>query len=66
MITLDGLVVPDTTASSAALEVASAYHSPALMSHSHRVYLWAAALGTQYGIPYDAEQVFVAANAWAR
>jgi HD superfamily phosphodiesterase len=61
MISLDALAVPATTASSAALEVASAYLSPALLSHSHRVYLWAAALGTQYGIPYDAELVFVAA-----
>ncbi len=58
---MNDFVIPETAASAAALEVASAYHSPALLSHSHRVYLWAAALGTQYGISYDAELVFVAA-----
>jgi HD superfamily phosphodiesterase len=58
---MDDFMMPGTPASSAALEVASTYQSPALLSHSHRVYLWAAALGTQYGIPYDAELVFVAA-----
>jgi hypothetical protein len=60
MIALDDLVIPDTTASSAALEVASAYQSPALLSHSRRVYLWAAAFARQDGIQYDAELLFVA------
>jgi HD superfamily phosphodiesterase len=54
-------MIPETAASSAALEVASAYLSPALLSHSHRVYLWAAAYGGQHGIRYDAELLFVAA-----
>jgi HD superfamily phosphodiesterase len=58
---MNGLEIPDSPASEAALEVASAYLSPALLSHSHRVYLWAAALGTTDRIPYDAELVFVAA-----
>ncbi|MFG1813494.1 hypothetical protein ACGFIF_07005 [Kribbella sp. NPDC049174] len=61
MIVLDDLVIPDTAASSAALEVASEYLSPALLSHSHRVYIWAAALGRQQDIRYDAELVFLAA-----
>jgi HD superfamily phosphodiesterase len=61
MIALDDLVIPDTTASSAALEVASAYQSPALLSHSRRVYVWAAAYARQQGIRYDAELLFVAA-----
>jgi hypothetical protein len=52
--------MPDTTASSAALEVASAYQSPALLSHSHRVYLWATAFARQDDIRYDAELLFVA------
>lgn len=43
------------------MEVASAYLSPALLTHSRRVYLWAAALGEQQGIRYDAELLFVAA-----
>jgi hypothetical protein len=42
-MTLDDLVVPDTAASAAALEVASAYQSPALLNHSLHAYVWAAA-----------------------
>jgi hypothetical protein len=61
MIVLNDLVIPDTTASSAALEVASAYQSPALLSHSRRVFVWAAAYARQQGIQYDAELLFVAA-----
>ena len=58
---MNDLVIPDTAASSAALEVASAYLTPALLSHSRRVYVWAAAYGRQQGIRYDAELLFVAA-----
>jgi hypothetical protein len=61
MIVLDDLVIPDTAASAAALEVASAYQSSALLNHSRRVYVWAAAYGRQHGIRYDAELLFVAA-----
>ncbi|MFE9321926.1 HD domain-containing protein [Nocardia sp. NPDC052278] len=61
MVVLDELVIPDTAAASAALEVASAYHSAALLNHSRRVYVWAAAYGRQQGIRYDAELLFAAA-----
>ncbi len=44
-VTLDDLVVPDTATAVAALEVASAYQSPALLNHSVRAYVWAAADG---------------------
>ncbi|WP_189107457.1 HD domain-containing protein [Streptomyces camponoticapitis] len=60
-MTLDDLVVPDTATSAAALEVASAYHSPALLNHSLRAYVWAAAHGTARGIPFDPELLYVAA-----
>ncbi|MEV8377146.1 hypothetical protein AB0P21_30675 [Kribbella sp. NPDC056861] len=60
MIAVEDLALPDTAASSAALEVATAYLSPTLLSHSRRVYLWAAAFGNQQDIPYDAELLFVA------
>jgi hypothetical protein len=60
-MTLDGLVVPSTAAAAAALEVASAYHSPALLNHSLRAYLWAAADGMARGIDFDAELLYVAA-----
>jgi hypothetical protein len=58
---MNDLVIPDTAASAAAVEVASAYLSPAMLSHSHRVYVWAAAYGRQQGIRYDPELLFVAA-----
>ncbi|MFD3401337.1 HD domain-containing protein [Kribbella sp. NPDC058693] len=61
MITTSDLAIPATAASSAALEVASSYLTPALLSHSRRVYLWAAAFGEQEGIQYDAELLFAAA-----
>lgn len=61
MIESADVLIPDTIASSRALEVASAYLSPALLSHSRRVYAWAAADGRQQHIAYDAELLFVAA-----
>ncbi|TKK76984.1 HD domain-containing protein [Kribbella jiaozuonensis] len=60
-MTTSDLAIPATAASSAALEVASSYLTPALLSHSRRVYLWAAAFGEQEGIQYDAELLFAAA-----
>ena len=60
-MTLDDLVVPDTAASAAALEVASAYQSPALLNHSLRAYVWAAAHGMTSGISFDPELLYVAA-----
>jgi hypothetical protein len=60
-MTLDHLVVPGTAASAAALEVASAYQSPALLNHSLRAYLWAAAHGMSRGIGFDPELLYVAA-----
>ncbi|MGC4938731.1 HD domain-containing protein [Kribbella sp. DT2] len=61
MIIFNDLVIPATTASTAALEVATAYQSPTLLSHSRRVYVWAVALAAQEGITYDDELLFVAA-----
>lgn len=58
---LDDLVVPDTAAAAAALEVASAYYSPPLLNHSQRAYVWAAADGMTRGIGFDAELLYVAA-----
>jgi hypothetical protein len=52
-MTLDDLVVPGTAAAVAALEVASAYHSPALFNHSVRAYV-TRALGSKARVPpYD-------------
>ncbi|MEV6286102.1 HD domain-containing protein [Kribbella sp. NPDC051770] len=60
MIIFNDLLIPATTASTAALEVATAYQTPALLSHSRRVYIWAAALAEQESISYDDELLFVA------
>ena len=60
-MTLDDPVVPDTAASAAALEVASAYQSPAFLNHSLRAYVWAAAYGMTRGIGSDPELLYVAA-----
>jgi HD domain len=52
---------PDTAACRGALEVASAYCSPALLNHSIRSYVWAAAYATAQDIAFDAELLYVAA-----
>src|SRR5918911_76452 len=58
---LDEVPLPDTSAARLAAEVAAEYHSPALLNHVHRSYLWAASLGTQEGLTFDAELLYVAA-----
>jgi hypothetical protein len=52
--------LPDSAASRAAVEVATAYHSPALLHHCVRSYLWAAWYGQRNGIGFDAELLCVA------
>ncbi|WP_084960067.1 HD domain-containing protein [Thermoactinospora rubra] len=52
---------PDTPACRAALEVATAYHTPSLLNHSIRAYLWAADHAERNGIAFDAELLYVAA-----
>lgn len=58
---LDDLIIPATPACATAAEVATAYCSPALLNHSVRAYVWAAAYGTAHAIPFDAELLYVAA-----
>jgi hypothetical protein len=58
---LDDLEIPATPACRAALEVATAYCSPALLNHSIRAYLWAAGYGSQRAIRFDAELLYVSA-----
>lgn len=58
---LNDVVVPETAAAAAALEVASEYLSPALLNHSVRAYVWAAAYGAANGIRFDSELIYVAA-----
>lgn len=58
---LDALKIPDSPVCAAALEVAAAYCSPALLNHSVRAYVWAAAYGTEQGIAFDPELLYVGA-----
>ncbi|MEV4578142.1 HD domain-containing protein [Nonomuraea jabiensis] len=60
-MTFDDLVIPDTPACRGALEVAARYHTPSLLNHSIRAYLWAAAYAREHGIAYDAELLYVSA-----
>jgi hypothetical protein len=57
---LADIVVPDTQAARGALEVATAYCPSALLNHSVRAYLWAAAYGAMNDIAFDAELLYVA------
>ncbi|TDD26410.1 HD domain-containing protein [Nonomuraea diastatica] len=57
----DDLVIPDTPACRGALEVATRYHTPSLLNHSIRAYLFAAAHGQAHSIAFDAELLYVAA-----
>ncbi len=53
--------LPSTSAVDAALEVATVYHSPAMLNHCIRSYLWATARGEQLGLDVDEELLAVAA-----
>lgn len=59
--TLDDLVLPGSATAAAALEVATAHLSPALLNHSLRAYVWAAARGAADGVDFDRELLYVAA-----
>jgi len=52
---------PDTAPCRAALEVATEYCSPALLNHSLRSYIWAAAYAADQGIAFDDELLYVSA-----
>lgn len=58
---LSELEIPATPVCRAALEVATAYCSPALLNHSVRAYLWAAGYALERGIVFDAELLYVSA-----
>jgi HD domain-containing protein len=60
-MTLADIAVPHTAVTTAALEVATSFCSPALLNHSVRSYLWGAAWGTMTGIEFDRELLYVAA-----
>ena len=52
---------PESPAAAAALSVATRFHSPALLNHSIRSYLWGAMYGAAHGIAFDDELFYVSA-----
>lgn len=58
---LTDIPLPYSAVAGGALEVVTAYGSPALLNHSIRSYFWAAAYGATHAIPFDAELLYVAA-----
>jgi hypothetical protein len=53
--------VPQTQAATAALSVATRFHSPALLNHSVRAYLWGVTYAEAHGIAFDDELYYVSA-----
>jgi HD domain len=60
-VNLDDVPRPENSTARAALDVAAAYCSPALLNHCLRSYLWAASYGIAYGVDFDAELLYVSA-----
>jgi hypothetical protein len=61
VVKLDDVPRPDTSTARAALELVTAYCSPALVNHCVRSYVWAASYGVLHGIGFDAELLYVSA-----
>ncbi|MCS5736136.1 HD domain-containing protein [Herbiconiux daphne] len=55
------LTLPSTPACLAAVDVATNYHSAAMLNHCIRSYLWAADHGRRNGLAFDDELLFVSA-----
>jgi hypothetical protein len=60
-VNLDDVPHPENATARAALDVATAYCSPALLNHCRRSYVWAAAYGIAHDIDFDAELLYVSA-----
>jgi hypothetical protein len=61
VLRLADIHVPTTLVAEQAAEASAAWCSKALMEHNHRAYLWAAARGTDMGLAFDEELLYVAA-----
>jgi hypothetical protein len=60
-VRIDDVPVPSSPVTRLAEEVAGEHHTPALLNHVWRSYLWSASLGVQRGLAFDPELLFVAA-----
>ncbi|KZV70529.1 hypothetical protein PENSPDRAFT_685383 [Peniophora sp. CONT] len=59
-IDVETLINPPTSTASAALSVARAYSSPALVNHCLRSWIWASSLAETQGTMFDRELLYVA------
>jgi hypothetical protein len=59
-LSLDDLLAPPTEIAGRALDVARSVASPAILNHSIRSHVFAAALGSAEGIDFDPELLYVA------
>jgi hypothetical protein len=60
-VRFDDVPQPDSRTARAALEVVTAYCSPALVNHCVRSYVWAASYGVLHDIAFDTELLYVSA-----
>jgi predicted butyrate kinase (DUF1464 family) len=60
-VDLDDIPQPENATARAALAVATAYCSPALVNHCLRSYVWGASYAMTHGIDFDAELLYVSA-----
>lgn len=58
---LSEIAVPDTRAARGALDIATEYHTPSLLNHVQRSWLWAEAFSRLRGLDADRELLYVAA-----
>ena len=52
---------PDTAAARAAVQIATTYHSPSLLNHVQRSWLWAEGFAVEQGLTADHELLYVSA-----
>jgi hypothetical protein len=55
------ITAPDTAAARAALEIATEYHTPSLLNHVQRSWLWAVGFAEARNLEPDSELLYVAA-----
>ncbi len=56
---IDHITIPDSAAARAAHDVAAEFHTPALLNHCIRSYIWGAAFAESNGVSFDPELLYV-------
>jgi len=60
-VKLADIGTPDTAAARGALEIATEYHTPSLLNHVQRSWLWAVGFAQDRDVSFDAELLYVSA-----